>query len=79
MKRLTITYNNQTLFDGEVTELAWTDHPGGVRVEGKTRTPAGGGPAGLIGMLTAASKAKTQQAIEDKRAAYDDDRDEDTA
>lgn len=77
MKHLTITYDGATLFDGAVTELVWTDSPAGVRVDGKTRPPAGSG-GGLIGMLTAASKAKTQQAIEDKRAAYDE-QDEDTA
>ena len=57
MKHLHITYNGAVLFDGEVSEMTWTDTPSGVRVEGKTRSQTGGGFADL---LTGLSKAKTE-------------------
>lgn len=62
MKHLTITYDPGTgpvqLFDGPVEELLWTDTAAGVRVEGKTRKPAATGGAGLMDLISAASKTK---------------------
>lgn len=64
MKRLKIVYDGMTLFDGEVSQLTWTDG-GGVKVEAKTSS--GGG---LLDMLTGLSKAKTDDMVEQKRADY---------
>lgn len=70
MKRLTITYNSLTLYDGDVDEIMWNENESGVRVEGRRKpvsAPSAGG--GLLDLLTNASKAKTQQVIEEKRKA----------
>lgn len=70
MKHLTITYDNHTLFDADIDELVWVDNDSGVKVEGrlkKTAAPTSGLGAGLLDMLTQASKAKTQQLADEKR------------
>lgn len=72
MKRLKIDYDGVTLFDCDVAELTWTDSANGVRVEGKTRSGGGGAGAGIINMLTAVSKAKTNQTADQHRAAYEE-------
>lgn len=73
LKRLTITYGDLTLFDGDVAELSWLDSAGGVKVEGKTRQAAkGGGLFEALGSgLASAQKAKTQRVVEEKKAADD--------
>lgn len=72
MKHLTITYNNQTLFDGEIAELVWSESDKGVKVEGRTAVTRGasGGP-GLLDMLTSLSKAKTAEVAAEKQADYE--------
>lgn len=65
MKRLTITYGAVTLFDAEVAQLEWTDAEGHVKVEGRVRSPGGGG---ILQALTSASRNKTDAHIEAKRA-----------
>lgn len=65
MKTLTITYDGITLFDGEVSEMTWTDAANTVRVEGKQR---GGGLGDLI---TGLSKQSTQKKIAEKREQYE--------
>lgn len=72
MKHLTITYNNTTLFDGEIAELIWSDTSSGVKVEGRTAVSRGaaGGP-GLLDMLTSFSKAKTAEVAAEKQAEYE--------
>lgn len=60
MKVLTITYGDSVLFEGEVSEMTWTDSPNGVKVEGRTK-PSGGG---LLDLLAGASKQKTEQQVE---------------
>lgn len=62
MKHLTITYNGTTLFDGNIEELVFTDNDTGVKVEGRlkaTRATVGG--AGLLDLLTAATRNKPTQ------------------
>lgn len=72
MKHLTITYNDQTLYDGEIAELIWSDTESGVKVEGRVRPVRGaaGGP-GLLDMLTSLSKSKTAEVAAEKQADYE--------
>lgn len=60
MRVLKIEYNGMTLFDGEVSELQWSDGAGGVTVHGKVggQKPSG---AGILEMITNASKQKTEE------------------
>lgn len=64
MKHLKITCDKLVLFDGEVGEVSWTSSDSVVRVEGKMKTAGG---QGLLDLIAAASKQKTQQAVEEKR------------
>lgn len=75
MKHLTITYNDTTLFDGEIAELIWSDTDKGVKVEGRTAVTRGasGGP-GLLDMLTSLSKSKTAEVAAEKHAEYEAER-----
>lgn len=60
MKRLTITYNDNTvLFDGLVDEFAWQDTASMVTVSGKKKAEKPAAAAGLLDMLTAASRQRT--------------------
>ena len=72
MKRLTITYNEDTiLFDGLVDEFAWQDSAQQVSVVGKfKRQPAAGG-GGLLEMLTSARKDKTAAIVQERKAELD--------
>lgn len=75
VKHLTVIYDPGTgptmLFDGEIEELAFTDSANGCKVEGRlTRKTAGQG-AGLLDLLSKASKASTQKMIDDKRETND--------
>ena len=70
MKRLTITYNDTTLFDGTVDEFAWQDSAQQVSVVGKfKRQPAAGG--GLLDLLTSARKDKTAAIVQERKAELD--------
>lgn len=74
LKHLTITYNDHTLFDGEIAELIWSDTANGIKVEGRLRTkPANnnGGGGGLMDMLASLSKQKTAEVAAEKRADYE--------
>lgn len=75
MKHLTITYNDQTLYDGEIAELIWSDTESGVKVEGRVRPVRGaaGGP-GLLDMLTSLSKSKTAEKQADFAAELEAER-----
>ena len=72
MKHLTIIYNEQTLYDGEIAELIWSDTANGVKVEGRTAVAraSSGGP-GLLDMLTSMSKQKTANVVAEKRAEFE--------
>ena len=68
MKHLTIIYDAGSgpsmLFDGEIAELVFTDSVNGCKVEGRiTKTSVGQG-AGLLDLLSKASKASTNKTIE---------------
>lgn len=83
MKKLLVRYTNDsgeavTLYDGEVTEIGWTDGAESLRVEAKTgprraRQPgAVGGNANagmnLLEMLAGAARNRNAAAIEEKKA-----------
>lgn len=79
MKQLKITYGDAVLWDAPVGSLEWHDSEDGVRVDGRVNTrlatrpassPKAGG-SGILDMLVKASKAKTSQAAEGKREAYE--------
>lgn len=77
MKRLTIVYNGNTLYDNDVDEIVWTDKEDGVSIQGKLKGQGGGGTGrGLFDMLTSASRQKTEETIAVKRAALHDDSEE---
>ena len=61
MKRLVVSYGDNTLFDDYVSEFVFSDGPGGVRAEGRFKPPAVERPApsggGLLGALTSAAAA----------------------
>lgn len=69
MKRLTITYDDAVLFDGEVEELSWQDAAHQVSVAAKLKGAAGARPpatspvSGLMDLLTGASKARTAEVV----------------
>lgn len=70
MKRLTITYDGVTLFDGEVAEIAWKDSENEVSVTGKQRKQsAATAVSGLGDMLAKARKAQTEKLVTEKREA----------
>lgn len=70
MKRLTIIYNDATLFDADVAELVWSDIANGVKVEGKIKRSTSGGAEGLMGVLTGLSKGASKKMADEKRAEY---------
>lgn len=77
MKSLVIRYNDLVLFDGVVEEMAFSDSPAGVNVAAKfaKKQPAGAPArqgANFLTELIAASKNKTEKAVEDYRAAIDE-------
>lgn len=71
MRNLKIEYNGIVLFDGEVSELQWSDSDAGVTVHGKAKRAAAQklSGAGILDMITNASKQKTASMIEEKREA----------
>ena len=75
MKRLTITYDGNTLYDNDVDEIVWTDKADGVSIQGKLKGQGGSTATGrgLFDMLTSASRQKTEETIAVKRAALHDD------
>lgn len=69
MKHLTIIYDPGTgpsmLFDADIEELVFTDTANGCKVEGRITAVKGVGQgAGLLDLLSKASKASTQKTIE---------------
>lgn len=71
MKKLTIIYDDRTIFDGDVAEFNWNETANGVKVEGKIRKTAnGGGAEQIVKMLSGMSKNKTQKMVEEKQAEY---------
>lgn len=69
LKKLKVTYNDQVLFDGEINELVWLDGESGVKIEGRVKPAAAAKPggAGLLDMLTGASKSRTQEIVAQKK------------
>ena len=69
MKHLTIIYDAGSgpsmLFDADIEELLFTDSANGCKVEGRVTAAKGSGQgAGLLDLLSKASKASTQKTIE---------------
>lgn len=76
MKHLTVIYDAGSgpsmLFDADIEELAFTDTANGCKVEGRiTAAKSGGQGAGLLDILSKASKAQTQKTIDRKREMSD--------
>lgn len=67
MKRLTITYGGNTLFDGDVDSISWSDE-NGIRVESRLRKVANGN--GMGGFLESLMGKPAAQVAEEKRAEY---------
>lgn len=91
MKKLLVRYTNDsgeavTLYDGEITEIGWTDGADSLRVEAKTgprraRQPgAVGGNANagmnLLEMLAGAARSRNAAAIEEKKAELQREKEE---
>lgn len=68
MKHLTVIYDAGSgpsmLFDADIEELVFTDSANGCKVEGRITKTGGGQGAGLLDLLSKASKASTQKTIE---------------
>lgn len=62
MKHLTVIYDAGSgptmLFDGEISELVFTDSDNGCKVEGRLTSKGGGQGSGLLDLLSKASKAQ---------------------
>ena len=73
MRHLTITYNDVTIFDGEVNEFTWSDSDGGIVVKGgvKRVAPAGGGLGGLLGAMAGARRQQTENLAAAKQLELD--------
>lgn len=76
MKHLTIIYDAgagpSMLFDADIEELVFTDSANGCKVEGRITAAKGGGQgAGLLDLLSKASKASTQKTMIEKRESSD--------
>lgn len=75
MKHLTVIYDSGSgpsmLFDGDIEELVFTDTAAGCRVEGRLTATKGGQGAGLLDLLSKASKASTQKKLDEKRESSD--------
>jgi hypothetical protein len=65
LKRLTITYNDFTVFDGEVDEFTWQDNAAGVSVSGKVKSRPQS--SGLMDIISQASRKKTEAVVEQKK------------
>lgn len=79
MKRLTITYGDQTVFDADIEQYTCEEDSHGIKVAGRIRKQAassngggglGGGLGGVLDILAKASKSRTAEYGEQKRAAY---------
>lgn len=70
MNRLTITYGETTIFDGDnIEQFQWNETTEGVAVTAKfiaAAKPAAGG--GLLDLLAAGRRQQTQTVIDQKRA-----------
>lgn len=67
MKKLTITYGDTQLFDGEVEEFNWSENPNGVKAEGRITAGRPNGGGGFMDMLSGFSRARTEQVADTKR------------
>lgn len=76
MKHLTIIYDAGSgpsmLFDSEIEELVFTDSGNGCKVEGRITAVKGGQGAGLLDLISKASKASTQKTMIEKRESVND-------
>ena len=74
MKHLTVIYDAGSgptmLFDADIEELSFTDSANGCKVEGRITAVKGGSQgAGLLDLISKASKASTQKTIDQKRGS----------
>jgi len=71
MKHLRIEVNGSEWVNGEFAEVNFTDGPNGVKIEGRIAREGGNGGS-LLDLLTAASRARTESVVEEKRATLND-------
>lgn len=72
MKRLTIIYNDLTVFDADVDEFQWQDTDTSVSVVGKTKTAGKSSSAGLLDMITQVSRKRTDAVVQEKKLELED-------
>ena len=70
MKRLTITYGNTVLFDGEVEELGWQDAASQVSVVGKLKSQPVASGGGFLDLLAGARRERTAEAVRERKREY---------
>jgi len=70
MKHLRIEVNGSEWVNGEFAEVSFTDGPNGVKIEGRIAREGGGGGS-LLDLFAAASKARTEAVVEERRASLD--------
>lgn len=68
MKHLRVEINGIELVNGDFAEVSFTDGTNGVRIEGKPARGGGSGANSLLEMLTNASRARTAEVADQKRA-----------
>lgn len=68
MKHLRVEINGIELVNGDFAEISFTDGTNGVKVEGKPARNGTGGGGGLLDLLAGASRQRTAEVVEQKRA-----------
>lgn len=68
MKHLRVEINGIELVNGDFAEISFTDGTNGVKVEGKPVRASTGGGGGLLDLLAGASRQRTAEVVEQKRA-----------
>lgn len=72
MRRLTITYGDTIIFDGDnIDQFQWNETTEGVAVTAKVTAPAAKPAGGLLDMLTSARRQQTATIVDQKRAELD--------
>lgn len=70
MKRLTITYDNTVLFDGEVEELGWQDTSSQVSVVGKLKSQPVASGGGFLDLLAGARRERTAEVVRERKREF---------
>jgi hypothetical protein len=62
MKKLTVIYNDMTLFDDDIDEFVWQETNSGVTAQGKIKK-ASASSGGFFNALASARKQQTEQTV----------------